>query len=206
MKTWLRNNSLWLIGSGLMLASAGIDGAYMARWTIVPVLGYILNATADICSEVLMYWYGRFQQDRSDRKRRLSAALLAAEVIAVGYSWLFSWRQLRPIFMLIEPADWRWLAPLAAGFIPLLLSFVGYAQSLLVGRIAQEPLPQRIAVAQPSLELAEPSFEPEQPPLEPSEPAAALFRCKKCDFERPTQEAINAHQKAHRANGGEHGR
>ena len=29
---WLQANSLWLVSLGLMVASSGIDGAYMARW------------------------------------------------------------------------------------------------------------------------------------------------------------------------------
>jgi hypothetical protein len=30
MKRWINDNALWLVGLGLMLASSGIDGAYMA--------------------------------------------------------------------------------------------------------------------------------------------------------------------------------
>lgn len=139
---WLLENSLWLVGLGLMLASSGIDGAYMARWmTDLPgiggaaVLGYILNTVSDLASIVLTYWFGRLIMDRSTVKRRLARGLIGAEVVAVGFSWLFSWRQLR-IVLAFEPAGW--VAPVAAAFIPLLLAFTGYAQSLLAGRMESE--------------------------------------------------------------------
>lgn len=198
MRGWVWNNSLWLVGVGLMLASSGIDGAYMARWTTWPILGYVLNTTADVCSEVLMYWYGRFQQDRSDRKRRLSAALLAAEAVAVGYSWLFSWRQLRVMLQPAEPTDWQWVAPLAAGFIPLLLAFIGYAQSLLAGRIAAEPIGQRIGLAESRIELTQ---QPLELIPEPPEPATKPRFCVTCGKTFSTQGAVNAHQRMHRTNG-----
>lgn len=139
-------NSLWLVGLGLMLASSGIDGAYMARWmTDLPgvggaaVLGYILNTTSDVAGMVLTYWFGRLQQaPKNSKQHRLSWFLVGAELVAVGYSWLFSWRQLRIVLLPIEGEDAAWVSWVAAGFIPLLLAFVGYAQALLAGRIERQ--------------------------------------------------------------------
>jgi len=135
MLNWLIENSLWLVGFGLMLASSGIDGAYMSRW--MPDgwawLGLVLNTTSDIGGEVVMYWFGRIYQ-AGGKRGKLAFALLPAEVVMVAYSWFFSWRQLRLIMPPIEPDDWRWVAPVSAGFIPLLLAAIGFAQSLLAGR------------------------------------------------------------------------
>ena len=68
MRIWraIRRNSLWIMSIGLMAASSGIDGAYMAAWMPAGAawLGYVLNTTSDVASEVLMYWFGRLQQER----------------------------------------------------------------------------------------------------------------------------------------------
>ncbi len=135
----IKNNSLWLIGIGLMLASSGLDGTYIARW--MPVgwgwLGFVLNTTSDIASQILMYWFSRLYQSRKGTKRqRLAYALIPAEVVAVAYSWLFSYLQLRIILPGFESAaDVLWIAPLAAGFIPLLLLFIGLAQGIMAGKL-----------------------------------------------------------------------
>jgi len=128
-----------------MLASSGIDGAYMAKWMppTASWLGYVLNTVSDVASMVLMYQYGRILQTRRNesggkRKLELSWALGIAEVLAVLYSWFFSWRQLLIVLPQVEAQATRWVAPLAAGFIPLLLASAGYAQSLLAGRIEKE--------------------------------------------------------------------
>ena len=139
--TWIRNQSLWLVGLGLMLASSGIDGEYMAKWMPGDALwlGYVLNTVSDICGMVLTYWWGRLRQFPSNSKRyKLAMVLLPAEIVTVAYSWFFSWRQLRLILPRVEGLDAPWVAPIAAGFIPLLLAFVGYAQSLLAGRLDTE--------------------------------------------------------------------
>jgi hypothetical protein len=145
MRRHIRDNSLWLVGIGLMIASSGIDGAYMALWMQdlpgiggAAILGYILNTTADIAGLVIIYWFGRLQMDRSSTKRRLSYVLLGAEVIAIAFAWFFGWRQLRMVLPSVEGANTEWVAPISAGFIPLLLAFVGYAQSLLAGRIESD--------------------------------------------------------------------
>lgn len=184
--------SLWIVMLGLMLASSGLDGVYMAKW-MPPAWawsGFVLNTMADIANPVIIYWFGRIRQTaRAGSKRaKLALLLLPAEAVAVGYSWLFSWRQLRIVLPAVEPDHWYWVAPLAAGFIPLLLTFVGLAQSLLAGKLDDERAPSKAqARAEPT--IAEP---------EPVEP----FVCGVCGQAFATQQAVNAHQRVHsRSNG-----
>ena len=102
--TWMLENSLWLVALGLMLASSGIDGAYMSRLMTPGLwpLGYILNTMSDVSTMVVMYWFGRLRQSPKGTKRyRLAAWLLLSEVVSVGYSWFFSWRQLLLILLLL---------------------------------------------------------------------------------------------------------
>jgi hypothetical protein len=115
-----------------MLASSGLDGTYMARWMSVGWgwSGYILNTMADIAGMVITYQYGCLQRKRDDDKKVKSRRLLVAEWIAVGFSWFFSWRQLRMVMPAVEPDSWQWVSPISAAFIPLLLAYIGYAQSL----------------------------------------------------------------------------
>lgn len=134
IKAWLHENALWLVGLGLMLASSGIDGAYMARLMSWPALGYVLNTTADVAGMTLTYYYGRLLRDnaRTTNKHKQARYLIVSEVVAVGYSWFFSWRQLRIVIQTIEPVDYEWISLVSAAFIPLLLAFIGWAQSLIV--------------------------------------------------------------------------
>ena len=134
MKRWLNENALWLVGLGLMLASSGIDGAYMARMMSWSWLGYVLNTTADVAGMALTYYYGRLLRDnaKTTNKHKQARYLIISEVVAVGYSWFFSWRQLRLVIQAIEPVDYEWIAAVSAAFIPLLLAFIGWAQSLIV--------------------------------------------------------------------------
>jgi hypothetical protein len=152
--TWCLQSSLWIVALGLMLASSGIDGTYMERLNAWPSFGYILNFMSDVANLILMYWYGRLQQDRSPKKQERSRHVLKAEWVAIGYSWLFSWRQLRPQVYNVETmpvlsklfgagetgSAWEVevLALVFAGFIPLILAFIGYVQSLLAGRLEDE--------------------------------------------------------------------
>lgn len=190
------NASLWIVGLGLMLASSGVDGAYMAQW--MPDgwdwLGYALNTTADVCGVVLMYWFGRIRQFPKNTKRyRLGLALLPAEVVAVAYSWFFSWLRLRPIFYRIEqdPPFGAAFAPLyaeafvecaafvSAGFIPLLLAFVGYAQALLAGRIeATHPVQSTTQESQESAQESQEVAEAPQPA--PQSGNGASHTCPYC--------------------------
>lgn len=197
---WLKTNSLWLVAIGLMLASSGIDGAYMEKLNAWTWFGYILNTTSDIANPILMYWYARLQQDRSLVKKRNSRHLLKAEWVAIGYSWLFSWRQLRPMVYRAETSplaselggsalaiviEVELLAFAFAGFIPLLLAFIGYAQALLAGRIENEP--------------AAGETEPAPAPLV-AKPAG--YTCEHCGRVFGSQPALNAHKRVHiRSNG-----
>jgi len=157
--TWLLDNSLWLAALGLMGSSSGIDGAYMSRMMEPGLwpLGYVLNTVSDVSGMILMYWFGRLRQERKGSKRyRLSLALLPAEAIAIAYSWLFSWRQLLMILPAVEGQDAKWVAPIAAGFIPLLLAFIGLGQALREGRFDGP-------VAAKTEKTAEVAFQPDIP-------------------------------------------
>jgi len=167
MTTWLLNNSLWLAALGLMLASSGMDGAYMAKImepSLWP-LGYVLNTMSDVSGLVIMYAFGRLQQERKNSKKwKLSRVLLGAELVAVAYSWFFSWRQLLRTLQPMEQANTQWVAPIAAGFIPLLLAFIGWAQALQAGKFDEQKSEQDEQVEQPPVL-------PEQPPV---------LKCKHC--------------------------
>lgn len=75
-----------------------------------------------------------------------------------------------------------------AGLVPLSLVGVGYAQSLLAGRMETEPK----------------AAQHEQPESK-AEPAVASligFHCDVCDYVANSQQGLNAHQRAHkRVNG-----
>lgn len=142
-------NSLWIAALGLMLSSSGIDGAYMAKMMepFLWMLGYVMNSVADLAGLIIMYWYGRLQQEgRGSKKWRLSRALLGAEIVAVSYSWFFSWRQLIRALQPVEQQDTIWVAPIAAGFIPLLLAFIGWAQALRAGKFEDQQVEQVVVV------------------------------------------------------------
>lgn len=159
--TWLLNNSLWLAALGLMLASSGIDGAYMSYMMEDPLwsLGYVMNTMSDVSGLIIMYAFGRLQQESKNTKKwKLSRVLLGAELVAVAYSWFFSWRQLLRALQPIEQAATCWVAPIAAGFIPLLLAFIGWAQALRAGKFGEQGSKQDEQVEQP-LE------QEEQPPV-----------------------------------------
>jgi len=170
---WVLVNGLWFVGFGLMLASSGIDGAYMARW--MPVgwewLGYVLNSTADVSVMVLTYFFGRLQQDRAKAKRKLSVIVLGGEAVGVFFSWFFSWRQLLIVLPAVEPVDYLRIAPIAAAFIPLLLAFIGYAESLLAGRFETSEQPkatseQSKATIEKPVVHTEPKTKPMAQPME----------------------------------------
>jgi hypothetical protein len=141
-KLWQRtlNASLWIVGFGLMIASSGLDGAFIVK--LMPLgwgwLGLVLNTTTDIASEVISYWCGRLAQDASIKKRKMAKWLWVAQFALVFFAWLFGWRQIIPILREIEPQDWKWLAPLMAAFTPIALVAVGYTQALLAGKIENE--------------------------------------------------------------------
>jgi hypothetical protein len=200
-----------------MLSSSGLDGVYMATW--MPSgwfwLGLVLNTMSDVANLTLMFWFGRLRQSpRGSKRYRLALGLLPSEAIAVLYSWFFSWRQLRTVLSAVEPDAWRWVAPVAAGFIPLLLAFIGYAQSLLAGKLEEEPA--QVRVREPVVIANEPEPEPiattSEPEPEPvaveqiTEPVAVAesFSCLHCSETYLTQNALNGHMRKHaRSNGHE---
>jgi hypothetical protein len=113
-------------------------------------LGYVLNTVSDIATEILMYWYGRLTMDHSSTKRKRARWLLVVEIVLTGFAWLFGWRQLLPLVTAHEGADAaRWLAPLMAAFTPVALIGIGYAQSLLAGRIEKDKETQTAAEVAP---------------------------------------------------------
>lgn len=137
---FVQKHRYWFVAGGLMVASSGLDGVYMARW--MPAnwawLGLVLNTVADVCNVVLSTEYAKLQRKRDETKRAWSRLLLGGELAAVFYSWFFSWRQLRFVLPLVEVEDWQWVAPVAAGFIPVLLLFLGVAQGLDVTRFEKQ--------------------------------------------------------------------
>lgn len=183
LKRWFSNSDLALVTIGLMLASSGLDGVYMALWMpeSVPWLGYVLNTMADIAALVLSKRFARLQRQRDPLKRRLSFVILAADIVAIGYSWLFGGRQLIRVMPIFEPTAWPWLATVSAGFIPLMLGFIGYAQGLSDIRIEQsEDKPAESTAAS----LSEPT---------------ARYVCETCGHSVNSQNALNAHQRAHKS-------
>ena len=127
----IEQNALWIAGFGLMLASSGLDGRYLASWMEWPWLGYVLNTMADATGMALTYYYGvLLRKARGSKPRKTKARmLLLAELVTVAYSWFFSWRQLVQVLPAVEPIHYGWVSWVSAAFIPLLLAAVGWAQS-----------------------------------------------------------------------------
>jgi len=140
VRQFLNDNALMVAGMLLMLASAGVDGAFLSMWMSPGLgwLGYVLNLVADATSYVLSNSYGRLQGDEDEAKRKLSRLLLVGEWVNIFYSWLFSYIVLRDRFVTFFTrsitgnlaSDIEWLAFISAGFVPLTLVFLGYADSL----------------------------------------------------------------------------
>jgi len=186
--TRLLDNSLWLAALGLMISSSGIDGAYLVRmmeprlW----MLGYVLNTVSDVAGLTLMYWFGRLRAEpKKSKKHKYALALVPAEVVAVAYSWFFSWLQLRIVLRSIEGVDAQWIAPIAAGFIPLTLTSIGWAQAVRDGRFGERKETQP----------AEDAWEPAPPTPEPAEDteARAYRVCNPCSFTAHSPQAWAGH-------------
>jgi hypothetical protein len=215
---WLQRNSLWIMSIGLMAASSGIDGAYMAAWMPVNAawLGYVLNTTSDVASEVLMYWFGRLQQERKNSKKwRLSRWILVAEILVVAFSWFFGWRQLLMVLPQIEGDATAWVAPISAAFVPLLLAATGYAQALLAGKFG-EPVESKTESETSETQSEESEVEPAsvslESPLSPDyetvleregeieqneseEKSEGAVVCEWCGRSFGTINALNAHKR-----------
>jgi len=169
---WLSENVLWLAGLGLMVSSSGIDGAYMAAWMPAGFgwLGLVLNTVSDLSGMVLTFAFGQLRRNnaRTSRKYKMASVLLGAEVVAVLYSWFFSWRQLRQVMATTEGQAAVWVAPIAAGFVPLLLAFIGWAQSLLVepqeaAQVLREPQQVTAGVTERAATKTQPALRKSSP-------------------------------------------
>jgi len=140
IRDFLQDNALMVSGMLLMLASAGVDGKFLSMWMSDGMgwMGYILNLVSDASGYVMSNAYGRLQNDDDERKHNLSKVLLVGEFINIAYSWLFSYLVLRDRFMTFftRPifgnltVELEVLAFVSAGFVPLSLVFLGYADSL----------------------------------------------------------------------------
>ena len=129
---------LMLAGMLLMLASAGVDGKFLSMWMSEGLawLGYVLNFVSDASGYVLSNAYGRLSADAD--KRKLAQLLLVGEYVNILYSWLFSYLVLRERFHIfyVNPIfdnlriELEILSFVSAGFVPLLLVFLGYADAL----------------------------------------------------------------------------
>jgi len=173
-------NALWLVALGLMLASSGIDGAYMAQWMPFSWMGYVLNTTTDVAGMAIVYYYGVLIRDNSkhSKKHKLARVLIGAEVVTVWYSWFFSWRQFKHVMITTEPIDGAWVAPISAAFVPLLLAFIGWTQSLLYE-------PDAVAVApkvkvQSTQKSAEQKPETQNQTEQIAEPKETVLVCDYC--------------------------
>jgi hypothetical protein len=142
---WIKKHPSIAIGAGLMLASSGLDGAYMtllmpqhvliARWTVsFAWLGLVLNFAADGTDLYLSYRIGRLMNTRDTVKQWGAVILLALGLlVAAGYSWYFSYLQLRrvlPAFEVGEVGDVDRTARIIAGFIPALIVILGLEDGL----------------------------------------------------------------------------
>ena len=191
--------SLWIVGFGLMLASSGLDGAFLTK--LMPAgfgwLGLVLNTTTDVCSEVVSYWTGRLAQDANKRKREMSKLLWFPQFALVFYAWLFGWRQIIPILREIEPLDFRWLAPLMAAFVPTALVAVGYTQALLAGRIEKEDSEREAKSSK--LEATRSEAVANRSEIEP---LVLPFTCEICGATFASQNGLNGHKRKHRNGNG----
>jgi len=187
---FLAQHSLWIVAAGLMISSASFDGVYLETLSVITGFGYAINVFADITNPALMYWYGRLQQDKYKAKREKSKSILAWERVAIAYSWLFSWRQLRGRVYLVEQAplaaklggseiatviEIELLAFAFAGFVPLMLAGIGALQALIAGRIEE-----KAGESKP------------EATVEPAPPALP-FQCPHCERAFASQQALNAH-------------
>jgi len=119
------------ISGGLVIASSGLDGVYMSLWTpTFPILGFILNFAADVTNMYLGNQVGKLLRSKSSTKHAGAVFLFTGEIVAIAYSWLFSWRQLLIVLPAVEPADYRWLSLVIGGFIPSLLAYLGVSNGL----------------------------------------------------------------------------
>jgi hypothetical protein len=183
---WFKRHQSDLIAGGLMLASSGLDGLYMALW--MPPgwgwLGLVLNTMADVTDLYLGKRVGTFLRSSDGIKRWGALAIFGGQLVAIAYSWFFSYRQLLRVLPAIEPEHYEQIALWAAGFIPLLLAILGIESGL-------SSFSSKRFFAESEMETAKIASVP------------AMLRCEHtgCGFEAGTQQALNAHQRVHSGNG-----
>jgi hypothetical protein len=189
-----------------MLASSGLDGAYMtllmpqhvliARWTVsFAWLGLVLNFAADGTDLYLSYRIGRLMNTRDTVKQWGAVILLALGLlVAAGYSWYFSYLQLRRVLPAFEVGDVDRTARIIAGFIPALIVILGLEDGLshFSSKRFLETGEEQAAISEPKPDKSEPE------PL----------RCPICGATsgisgRPflTKEAVSGHMRAHSHSG-----
>lgn len=201
---WWQANRARAINLVLMTASSGIDGVYLGKLMESPdgggilILGLLLNFAADYTNQEIMMWFGRFRQGTKIQKA-LSWLLLPCAAMAIGYSWLFSWRQLRPLVYAVETQpiaakvgasalaqvlEVESLAFAYAGFVPLLIAGLSLVDGIRAGKFRNEPVTK-----------------PRQQDASKIKPAIVGFQCQHCQAEFATHQALNAHQRVHNGNG-----
>lgn len=201
---WLELNRVRMINLVLMTASGGIDGVYLGKMMEsrdgrgILFLGLLLNFAADYANQELSMWFGRFLQGTKVQKR-LSWLLVPFILLTIGYSWLFSWRQLRPQVYLVEISpvaakigasvlaqviEVELLAFAFAGFVPILITGLSLVDGIRAGRfrLNQTTTPAYTAKSE-------------------SGSVPSSFQCGHCERTFSTQQAVNGHQSAHSGNG-----
>lgn len=140
--SWICKHPSIAIGACLMVASSGLDGAYMtllmpqrviiARWTVsFAWLGLVLNLAADGTDLYLSYRIGKLMNTRDAIKQWGAIVLLALGLlVAAGYSWFFSYLQLRRVLPAFEVDNVDRTAKIIAGFIPALIVILGLEDGL----------------------------------------------------------------------------
>jgi hypothetical protein len=154
---WIDRNALMLTALTLSISASGIDGAYLSR-LMAPGLaftGYLLNTVSDVATLVLANWYGRLEFSGTGASKKAIRRVFYSEFVAIAYSWLFSWRQLRPIVRELETVNnepllsalgaSQWglieveiIVFVMAGFVPVTNAALGYAQALRDGKFQKQ--------------------------------------------------------------------
>lgn len=185
MGKFLKRYTNLLISALLVLASSGLDGVYMSLWMPgAPILGFILNLAADIANMYLSHRVGKLLRSKNAVKQRGAIVLFTGELVAIAYSWLFTWRQLLRVLPAIEPTDYKWLAPLIAGSIPALLAYLSLEAGI-------NSVSSKVFVAEQSAVA-----------VEQESILAEQYTCLHCPASFATQRALNAHQRVHKRDNG----
>jgi hypothetical protein len=114
-----------------MLASSGLDGAYLAA--LIGPLGYLLNTTVDVATEVVIHQATqlRRQNRKGSKLHRMSWLLYGGNAILVAYSAYLSTMYLLTLGLPLVHAA------ITSCLVPVAIALTGLAQAL-----ADEP-PER---------------------------------------------------------------